>query len=28
VALDLALDPGRGAEALRGWRPKDVTRVW
>jgi hypothetical protein len=28
VALDLALDPSRGAEALRAWRPKDVTRVW
>ena len=28
VALDLALDPSRGAEVLRGWRPKDVTRVW
>lgn len=28
VALDLSLDPSRGAEALRGWRPKDVIRVW
>lgn len=28
VALDLAADPTRGVEALRSWRPKDVTRVW
>ena len=28
VALDLSLDRARGAESLRGWRPKDVARVW
>lgn len=28
VALDLALDPGRGSEALDDWNPNDVQRVW
>lgn len=28
VALDLATDPTRGAEALRSWRPTEVARVW
>lgn len=28
VALDLASDPARGAEAVRQWTPEDSPRVW
>ena len=28
AALDLAVDPGRGGEALEAWHPEDVERVW
>jgi hypothetical protein len=28
VALDLASDPGRGSEALRGWKPVGWARAW
>ncbi len=28
AALDLALDKGRGREALEQWRPNEVVRVW
>lgn len=28
VALELASDPARGAEALEAWRPEGVNRVW
>ena len=28
AALDLAVDPGRGSEALDAWHPEDVERVW
>ena len=28
VALDLAVDAGRGTEALDAWEPRDIERVW
>ncbi len=28
VALDLAVDLGRGSEALEAWYPEDIERVW
>jgi hypothetical protein len=28
LALDLAADPGRGSEALRGWTPSGWARAW
>lgn len=28
IALDLGADPARGAEALAGWTPQDIVRVW
>lgn len=28
VALDLGADPARGAEALTGWTPEGISRVW
>jgi hypothetical protein len=28
VALDLAVDPGRGSEALDAWNPEGIERVW